>query len=573
MEICDDSNQSPAIRNKPRVLTGRRIVLMASVAAIGAALLVAGPFNSGFGGSGWNAFGTRTASAADSTLQHPAGFSDIVAKVKPAVISVRVKIPAAADPALAQQMGDDDEQQIPAQPGSPLDKFFQQFGDQFGRQFGDNAPQPHDTPHGTIVGEGSGFFISPDGYAVTNNHVVDHAKSVQVTTDDGTIYTAKVIGTDPKTDLAVIKVDGKNDFPYVKFADQAPQVGDWVVAVGNPFGLGGTVTAGIVSARGRDIGAGPYDDYIQIDAPINKGNSGGPAFDVDGNVIGVNTAIYSPSGGSVGIGFDIPADTAKMVVAQLEKNGHVTRGWLGVQIQPVTAGIADSLGLKKAEGAMVDEPQSGSPAAKAGIKSGDVITAVNGTPVKDARDLARTIGMMAPDTSVKLDVLRQGEPKTVSVTLAQMPKSSSRRTPIRNTQRADAACRISACKWRRRMTSPAPATRASWSPASIPTAPPPSRALQTGNVILDVGGKAVANAGDVRQGAGRGQGARQARRADAGENGRRHAVRGGAARQGVILADVVAAPVGTAVVSQARRCGPVVWGRVLTRPHSHLRRR
>ena len=181
------------------------------------------------------------------------------------------------------------------------------------------------------------------------------------------------------------------------------------------------MTAGIVSARGRDIGAGPYDDYIQIDAPINKGNSGGPAFDVDGNVIGVNTAIYSPSGGSVGIGFDIPADTAKTVVAQLQKDGHVTRGWLGVQIQPVTAGIADSLGLKKAEGAMVDEPQSGSPAAKAGIKSGDVITAVNGTPVKDARDLARTIGMMAPDSAVKLDIIRQGEPKTVSVTLAQMP--------------------------------------------------------------------------------------------------------------------------------------------------------
>ena len=222
-------------------------------------------------------------------------------------------------------------------------------------------------------------------------------KSVQVTTDDGTIYTAKVVGTDQKTDLALIKVDGKGDFPYVKFADHSPQVGDWVVAVGNPFGLGGTVTAGIVSARGRDIGAGPYDDYVQIDAPINKGNSGGPAFDVNGNVIGVNTAIYSPSGGSVGIGFDIPADTVKMVVAQLQKDGHVTRGWLGVQIQPVTAGIADGLGLKKAEGALVDEPQSGSPAAKAGIQSGDVITAVNGTPVKDARDLARTIGFMAPD--------------------------------------------------------------------------------------------------------------------------------------------------------------------------------
>src|SRR6202034_2580004 len=203
----------------------------------------------------------------------------------------------------------------------------------------------------------------------------DHAQSVQVTADDGSIYKAKVIGTDAKTDLALIKVDGKKDFPYVKFAEHTPRVGDWVVAVGNPFGLGGTVTAGIVSARGRDIGAGPYDDYVQIDAPINKGNSGGPAFDVNGNVIGVNAAIYSRSGGSVGIGFDIPAGTAKLVVAQLKDKGYITRGWLGVQVQPVTAHIADSLGMEQRRGALVDNPQDGSPAAKAGIEAGDVITA------------------------------------------------------------------------------------------------------------------------------------------------------------------------------------------------------
>ena len=186
-----------------------------------------------------------------------------------------------------------------------------------------------------------------------------------------------MIGTDARTDLALIKVDGK-DFPYVKLADSAPRIGDWVLAVGNPFGLGGTVTAGIVSARGRDIGAGPYDDFIQIDAPVNKGNSGGPTFDVDGNVIGVNTAIFSPSGGSVGIAFAIPAETVKNVVAQLRDKGSVTRGWIGVQIQPVTAEIADSLGLKKAAGALVAEPQPNSPAAKAGIEGGDVITAVDG---------------------------------------------------------------------------------------------------------------------------------------------------------------------------------------------------
>jgi serine protease Do len=492
---------NPPQSGKPRVLTGRRIVLLASVAAIGAAVLVVGPFYPGFGGNWTSAFAAPPANAAVSAplpqqpLPHPQGFADLVAKVKPAVISVRVKIPASADPALAQQMGNDDEQQIPAQPGSPLDKFFQQFG----QQFGDNAPQPRGTSHGTIVGEGSGFFISADGYAVTNNHVVDHAKSVQVTTDGGTIYTAKVVGTDPKTDLALIKVDAKNDFPYVQFAAHRPKVGDWVVAVGNPFGLGGTVTAGIVSAQGRDIGAGPYDDYVQIDAPINKGNSGGPAFDVDGNVIGVNTAIYSPSGGSVGIGFDIPADTAKMVVAQLQKDGHVTRGWIGVQIQPVTAGIADSLGLKKAEGAMVDEPQSGSPAAKAGIQSGDVITAVNGTPVKDARELARTIGMMAPDSSIKLDLIRQGEQKTVSLTLAQMP--SDQQMASADSQGTTPESGVPHLGLQ---VAPAGEVSGAGSKGVVvtgvdPDGPAAEQGFQTGAVILDVGGKAVANAGDVRQ--------------------------------------------------------------------------
>ncbi len=402
--------------NNRKSLTARRLVLLASAAGVGAALLLAGPGGYHATLPAW----TAAASAADSTTQHPTGFADIVAKVKPAVISVRVKIPAAAEPASMQQ-GNDDQDAVPSVPGSPMDKFFRQFGDQFGRQ--GRQGQRGQTPQGhqSVTGEGSGFFITADGYAVTNNHVVDHAKSVQVTTDDGAIFTAKVVGTDQKTDLALIKVDGKSDFPFVKFAERAPQVGDWVVAVGNPFGLGGTVTAGIVSARGRDIGAGPYDDYLQIDAPINKGNSGGPAFDVEGNVIGVNTAIYSPSGGSVGIGFDIPADTVKTVVAQLKSAGHVTRGWLGVQIQPVTANIADSLGMKKAEGAIVAEPQTGSPAAKAGIASGDVITAVNGTPVKDARELARTIGTMAPNATVKLDLVRNGEPKTVSLTLGEMP--------------------------------------------------------------------------------------------------------------------------------------------------------
>jgi serine protease Do len=475
-------------------LSARKLTLLASVAVVGTALMIAGP------STNWShAFNTSSVSAADAITQHPAGFADLVTKVKPAVISVRVKIPASAAPAMMQEEeGDnngDNQQEIPAQPGSPFEKFFRQFGDQSGQ-----GPHMGRTPqrHETIIGQGSGFFISADGYAVTNNHVVDHANSVQVTTDDGTIYTAKVIGTDPKTDLALIKVDGKSDFPFVTFASAPPKVGDWVVAVGNPFGLGGTVTAGIVSARGRDIGAGPYDDYVQIDAPINKGNSGGPAFDVDGNVIGVNTAIFSPSGGSVGIGFDIPADTAKMVVAQLKKDGRVTRGWIGVQIQPVTAGIADSLGLKSAQGAMVDEPQKDSPAAKAGIESGDVITAVNGTAVKDARDLARTIGTMAPDATVKLDLIRNGESKTVSLTLGTMPDQQQASTE------GDRAHPTSGVPHLGLTVAPAGEVDGAGQQGVVITAvdpdgPAAERGLQTGNVILDVAGKAVTNAGDVRK--------------------------------------------------------------------------
>jgi len=473
---------------KSKRLGARRMTLLASVGALGVAMLLVGP-----GGQYWrSSAGAAPASAAEFGMQRPVGFADIVAKVKPAVISVRVKVSGSADPALLHGSRDDDEEQIPTQPGSPLDKFFQQFGDQFGQQFEPHAPRRRDT----ITGEGSGFFISADGYAVTNNHVVDHAHSVQVTADDGTVYPAKVVGTDSKTDLALIKVDGNKDFPFVKFAEHAPEVGDWVVAVGNPFGLGGTVTAGIVSARGRDIGAGPYDDYVQIDAPINKGNSGGPAFDVNGNVIGVNTAIFSPSGGSVGIGFDIPADTAKMVVAQLKEKGHVTRGWLGVQIQPVTADIANSLGLKNAAGAIVDEPQSGSPAAQAGIKSGDVITAVNGVQVKDARELARTIGMMAPDTSVKLDIVRNGEPRSVTATLAQVPNEQQAKAD-------DSAQPTSGVPHLGLQLAPARDVSGAGDKGVVvtgvePDSPAAEGGFQSGNVILEVGGKPVADAGDIR---------------------------------------------------------------------------
>jgi len=478
--MSDQSNTPPTAPRK--ILRPRRLALLASVAGLGMAVLAAGPVANYL--PAW----TAPAHAAEMTAQGPTGFADLVGKVKPAVISVRVKIDQEGGNAAVTQRDSDENSD---QSDSP---------EQFFRQFGFRGPNgmPHQHQHQVVTGEGSGFFISSDGYAVTNNHVVDHAKSVQVTSDDGTIYTAKVVGTDQKTDLALIKVDGKKDFSFVKFADQPSRIGDWVVAVGNPFGLGGTVTAGIVSANGRDIGAGPYDDYVQIDAPINKGNSGGPAFDMNGNVIGVNTAIFSPSGGSVGIGFDIPAATAKLVVNQLKDKGFITRGWLGVQVQPVTADIADSLGLKQARGALVDNPQDGSPAAKAGIEAGDVITSVNGTDVKDSRDLARTISVMAPGTSVKVDVLHKGESKTLTLTLGEMPNDRQANAGGEKSSKEMAGTPHLGLR-----LAPASEVQGAGDKGVVvtsvePDGPAAEHGVKTGDVILNVGGKPVANVGDVR---------------------------------------------------------------------------
>jgi serine protease Do len=425
------------------------------------------------------------------TAQRPVGFADIVEKVKPSVISVRVKVDGGP-----KMMGLEGESPFP--PGSPMERFFKRFGMPDDQDGGPRQRGPRGRNY--TMGQGSGFFISADGYAVTNNHVVDHAESVEVTTDDGKTYTAKVIGTDPKTDIALIKIDGRTDFPHVALADKPSRIGDWVIAVGNPFGLGGTVTAGIVSARGRDIGAGPYDDFIQIDAPVNKGNSGGPTFDVDGNVIGVNTAIYSPSGGSVGIAFAIPADTVKTVVTQLKDKGAVTRGWIGVQIQPVNADIADSLGLKTAEGALVAEPQPDGPAVKAGIASGDVITSVNGQPIKDARDLAKRIGGMAPGASVKLGIVSKGTEKTVNVTLGELPAEQRQ-------AKADSADRDKSGTDVPRLglsLAPADKVAGAGSEGVVVTqvdadGPAAAQGFRTGDVILDVAGQRVTSPDEVRK--------------------------------------------------------------------------
>ena len=392
-------------QTKNRLLAGAAALALVGAGALGAPLLKP---EQAFAQSGQTA---RTAQPGPS-------FSDTVEKVRPAVFSVKVKVENTA-------MGDDEDGaggfQMPDLPeGHPLEKFFRQFG---GRG-GEGMPQGKSAKPGKkhyAQAQGSGFFITADGYGVTNNHVVDKAVEVTITTDDGKTFDAKVIGRDPKTDLALIKVKDAGTYPFVKFAEKTPRVGDWVLAVGNPFGLGGTVTAGIVSARGRDIGAGPYDDFIQIDAAVNRGNSGGPTFNLDGEVIGVNTAIVSPSGGNVGIAFAVPTETVTKVVTALKESGTVERGYAGVQIQPLTEALADSLGLKSAKGALVSEAQPGTPAEKAGIKSGDTIVSVNGDKVDAPKDVIRRIGNMKPGEEVKLGLIRDGKDKTVTLKLAAVP--------------------------------------------------------------------------------------------------------------------------------------------------------
>jgi serine protease Do len=439
---------------KRTLFSARRIALMASV--------VAGLGVAGYGLDHASRFDGLFASAHAQVSANigraaqPPGFADIVERVKPSVMSVKVTMRDRPD-----DVSDRGE------------------------------------PHHGMMAQGSGFFISPDGYAVTNNHVVEDASKVEVTLDDGKTYPAKVIGTDKRSDLALIKVEGGTDFPFTKLADGKARIGDWVLAVGNPFGLGGTVTAGIVSANGRDIGSGPYDNYIQIDAPVNKGNSGGPSFNMQGEVVGVNTAIYSPGGGgSVGIAFAIPASTVKTVVAQLKATGSVSRGWLGVAIQPVTQEIADSLGLKKAEGALVAEPQDNSPAAKAGIASGDVITTVNGETVKDAHELSRTIGGMAPGASIKLALQHEGKEKDVTVTLGKLPNSDQ--ASAESETGADAAPRLGLT------IAPAASVEGAGRNGVVVTGVDPdsaaaARGIKEGDVILEVAGKRVVSPSDVAE--------------------------------------------------------------------------
>jgi len=428
-------------------------------------------------------------------------FADVVSAVSPAVVSVRVQSEtqtASDNSNFSFNFGGQGFEDLPDD--HPLKRFFRDFG---GPQFRGGPDGDRSERNGPRrlrpTSQGSGFFISEDGYLVTNNHVIADGAAYTVVLDDGTELDAKLIGSDSRTDLAVLKVDANREFTYVNFADDTKvRVGDWVVAVGNPFGLGGSVTAGIISARGRDIGSGPYDDYIQIDAAVNRGNSGGPAFNLEGEVIGINTAIFSPSGGNVGIAFAIPASVARDVVTELMKDGKVERGWLGVQIQPVNKDIAESLGLSEAQGALVVAPQEGSPGQKAGIKEGDVITALNGDPIKDARDLARKVAAMNPNAKADIAIWRDGKSQNLEVTLGNL---ASEQSASADTETPEA---------------PAPSTEQALASLGITVAPaedgaglsvvevdPDSeaagRGLRAGEKIVSVNNQSVKTAGDIEK--------------------------------------------------------------------------
>jgi serine protease Do len=338
-------------------------------------------------------------------------FAPLAERVLPAVVNISVEL---TEHAAARDEGDGVAS--PSVPGgTPFDQFMRRFFN-----------NPLRGPNEKTVALGSGFVIDPGGYVVTNNHVVvADAQKVTVTFQDNSQHRAKVLGRDEKTDLALIKVDADHKLPYVTWGDSDDaKVGDWVVAVGNPFGLGGTVTAGIISALGRNINEGPYDDFLQIDAPINRGNSGGPTFDLHGRVIGINTAIYSPSGGSVGIGFAVPSNVAKNVVGQLREHGRVTWGWLGVTIQNVTPSIAKSLRLDPDHpgGALVASVSPGSPAEKAGIKPGDVVTAAGGRDIKTVHDLPRLVAATPIGRKLDLTIRRDGKQQSVAATIGEMPE-------------------------------------------------------------------------------------------------------------------------------------------------------
>ncbi|MHA6288286.1 Do family serine endopeptidase [Maricaulis sp. CAU 1757] len=408
----------------------------------------------------------------------PMSFADLIESVSPSVVTIQAS--GTPDPLGA------DMQDIPPQ-----------FREWLERQFGEQGiPRQQQRPRQAL---GSGFFISADGLIVTNNHVVAGADEITVGTSDGETYPATIIGLDPQTDLALIKVDGDDDFPFVTL-DETPEyrVGDWVVAVGNPFGLGGTATAGIISATGREIGNSTYNDFIQIDAPINRGNSGGPTFDLDGNVVGVNSQIFSPTGGNVGIGFAIPSDVAAAIVSDLRENGEVSRGWLGVSIQNVTDDIAEAMGLEEVEGAIVSSIVSGGPADRAGFEREDVVLEVNGEAVEGSRDLTRRIGNISAGEEVRFTILRDGRERTLRAELGNRP-SDEELDSMTNAEAAEAEVFLFGMNLvplgeeDREVRNLPAGTQGLVVDAIQPGSEAQRKGLTSGDIILEAGGETVAS--------------------------------------------------------------------------------
>ena len=420
----------------------------------------------------------------------PFSFADLVERVSPAVVTITSETMSAGG------NGNNEDLDVPDNVPAPFRDLFNQF-----------QRQQQNQPPRKEISAGSGFLIDKSGLIVTNNHVIDASKKITAKLPDGRSFTAKLIGTDPATDIALIKITSDKPLPMVEFGDdRGLRVGDWVVAVGNPFGLSNSVTAGIVSSIGRDIGAGNYNDFIQIDAPINRGNSGGPTFDLRGQVIGMNSMIFSPSGGSVGIGFAIPASTIHDVVAQLQAHGRVARGYLGAEIQSITPEIASSLGLKEPKGAIVANVVANGPAAKAGFEQGDVVTAIDGKTVEDSRDLVRRVASAIAGSSSDFTIERQGQSKTVKVLIGARPDEKvASNAPVPPSVPAASATAMGLG-----LTAVTPAARKTYNlPESVngvlitkvdPASDAADKGLSPGDVVMKVGSRVVKTPADVQAG-------------------------------------------------------------------------
>ena len=424
------------------------------------------------------ALAQRAPSPPQALVATPPNFADLVAQVGPAVVRVAV-------------VGHEEvQQEVPPElRGTPLEELFRRFGqglrpqERPGERMGRG---PQGERQRRTMGQGSGFIIDPAGFVVTNNHVVGEADRVTVELSDGRQLPARVVGADPQTDIALLKIEAGGQLPTVAWGDSDTlRVGEPVLAMGNPFGLGGSATSGIVSARGRQIGAGPYDDFIQTDASINPGNSGGPLFNAQGEVVGVNTAIFSPSGGNIGIGFAVPARLARRVVDDLRQDGKVERGWLGVSLQPVDRELAQALGTGEARGSLIAGVEPGSPAARGGLRAGDVVTEVEGRPIRGPRDLASAIGDSKPGATVAMTVQRDGKPAQQRVALGEAP---DRKAQARAQGAPQQPARTGALGLAIR---PNPdgdgAAVVQVAPGSVAA----SRGLQPGDVILRAGGQEV----------------------------------------------------------------------------------